>query len=175
MLKLTWRELGWTLIGHAHHTQTHKIKNSIPSPKSHVKTILNYYNDPGDGSEPLPTYVGELETYERPTESLKVIFHDILGEEGRYTLDATGFQIHRLISTEKDFLEDEKIKEYYPETEELLKNVLGLTPQIKRRSYKTTDTDLMANQDWCNSRIHFRPHNSPGGRGPAHPNHKFYR
>lgn len=105
-----------------------------------------------------------------------MIFHDIRGEEGRYTLDATGFQIHRLISTEKDFLEDEKIKkEYYPETEELLKNVLVLTPQIKRRSYKTTDTDLMANQDWCNSRIHFRPHDSPGGRGPTHPNHKFYR
>jgi hypothetical protein len=105
-------------------TQTHDTTSSIPAPKPHdVKTTLNYYKDPGDGSEPQPTYVGKPETYERPTEPLEVTIHDIRGEEGRYTLDGTGFQIHRHVSAEKDFLEDEKIRrEYYAETEQLLKD-----------------------------------------------------
>jgi hypothetical protein len=105
-------------------TQTHDTTSSILAQKPHdVKTTLNYYKDPGDGSEPQPTYVGKPETYERPTEPLEVTIHDIRGEEGRYTLDGTGFQIHRHVSAEKDFLEDEKIRrEYYAETEQLLKD-----------------------------------------------------
>ena len=106
-------------------TQTNNTTSSIPAPKPHdVKTTLNYYRDPGDGSEPQPTFVGKPETYERPTEQLEVTVHDIRGEEGKYTLDSTGFQIHRHVSAEKDFLEDEKIRKvYYAETEQLLKDV----------------------------------------------------
>ena len=41
----------------------------------------------------------------------------------RYTLDSHGFQIYPHTSKEKDFVDDEKIKaEYYPETEQLLKD-----------------------------------------------------
>lgn len=106
-------------------TQSQEPSASILSQKPHdVKTTLNYYKDPGDGSAPHPTYVNKPETYERPTEPLEVTVHDIRGEESQYTLDGTGFQTHRHTSAEKDFLDDEKIKrEYWPETEQLLKDV----------------------------------------------------
>ena len=106
-------------------TQIHKgTRLVLAQQPHHVKTLLNYYKDPGDGSEPKPTYVGKPETYERPAEPLEVTVHDIRGEEGKHTLDGTGFQIYRHVSAEKEFLDDEKIKrEYYAETEQLLKDV----------------------------------------------------
>lgn len=89
----------------------------------HVDTTLNYYKDPGDGSEPHPSYVGKPETYERPTEQLEVRVNDIRGNEKSYTLDRNGFQIYEHESKEKAFLDDEQIKAvYYPETEQLLKD-----------------------------------------------------
>lgn len=95
--------------------------------KHHVHTALNYYKDPGDGSPPPPSYVGKPETYERPYEPLDVTINDIRGEEGEYTLDKNGFQIFRRESVEKDFVDDEQIKaQYYPETEQLLKDALVL-------------------------------------------------
>lgn len=104
--------------------QTKDSTTSPPTPKpKDVPTTLNYYKDPGDGSEPAPTYVGKPESYERPVQPLEVTVHDIRGSESKYTLDSTGFQIHGHVSSEKDFLDDEKIRrEYYPETEQLLKD-----------------------------------------------------
>ena len=94
-----------------------------PTTFHHVNTTLNYYKDPGDGSEPHPAYVGKPETYERPTEQLDVVVNDIRGDEKSYTLDKTGFEIYQHESKEKDFLDDEQIKAvYYPETEQLLKD-----------------------------------------------------
>lgn len=96
---------------------------SQATPKHHVHTQLNYYKDPGDGSEPEPAIVGKPETYERPAETVDVVVYDIRGETEKYTLDGNGFQIFPHTSSEKDFLDDEKIKaEYYPETEQLLKD-----------------------------------------------------
>ena len=63
------------------------------------------------------------ETYVRPHVAQQVTVHDISGEEDRYTLDSHGFQIFSHESVEKDFQDDDKIKaEYYPETEQLLKD-----------------------------------------------------
>lgn len=63
------------------------------------------------------------ETYFRPTFPLKVTVTDITGNEPNYTLDSHGFQLYHHTSKEKDFLDDDKIKaEYYPETEQLLKD-----------------------------------------------------
>lgn len=85
---------------------------------------FNYYKDPGDGSPPAPSYVGKPETYEKPAETRSAIVHDIRGTEDQYTLDKTGFQIYKHQSVERDFVDDEKIKQdYYPETERLLKDV----------------------------------------------------
>lgn len=93
------------------------------SKKHNVATVLNYYADPGDGSPPAPTYVGRPETYNRPHVEQNVVINDISGDESKYTLDSHGFQIWNHQSREKEFLDDEKIKaEYYPETEQLLKD-----------------------------------------------------
>ncbi|RMD41904.1 hypothetical protein DV735_g3205, partial [Chaetothyriales sp. CBS 134920] len=91
--------------------------------KHDVRTALNYYKVPADGSPPAPTYAGKPEVPERPVERLDVVVHDIRGEVDKYTLDGNGFQIYSHESKEKDFVDDDKIKaEYYPETEQLLKD-----------------------------------------------------
>ena len=88
-----------------------------------VLAEFNYYKDPGDGSLPAPTYVGKPETYERPAEARTMVVHDIRGEEDKYTLDKTGFQVYRHVSRETAFEDEEEIKKvYYPEIEDILKS-----------------------------------------------------
>ena len=106
------------------HAKT-EVATFAPKPKEvhDVSTQLNYYKDPGDGSEPAPSYVGKPETYERPFEPLDVVVEDIRGREDQFTLDKNGFQVYRHESKEKDFIDDDQIKSvYYPETEQLLKD-----------------------------------------------------
>lgn len=63
------------------------------------------------------------ETYQRPTVAADVVVTDISGNTDKYTLDSHGFQIYHHESKEKAFIDDDKIKaEYYPETEQLLKD-----------------------------------------------------
>lgn len=63
------------------------------------------------------------QTYIRPHATLNATVHDISGDESKYTLDSHGFQYVKHESVEKDFENDEKIKEqYYPEIEQLLKD-----------------------------------------------------
>jgi hypothetical protein len=109
-------------------TFSHQILNESAkssTTKTHdVQTTLNYYKPNEDGSPPHPTYVDRPETYDRPVEPHNVTVHDVTGREKEYTLDGNGFQFHRHTSVEKDFLDDEQIKaQYYPETEQLLKDV----------------------------------------------------
>ncbi|CAG8219884.1 unnamed protein product [Penicillium olsonii] len=100
----------------------------VPENPHHVQTTLNFFKANEDGSPPHPTYVGQPETYERPYTPLSVTVHDISGHELDYALDTHGFQLYYHESQEKDFLDDEKIKrEYYPETEQLLKDATGAT------------------------------------------------
>lgn len=99
----------------------------VPENPHHVQTTLNFFKANEDGSPPHPTYVGQPETYERPYTPLSVTVHDISGHELDYALDTHGFQLYYHESQEKDFLDDEKIKrEYYPETEQLLKDAYVL-------------------------------------------------
>lgn len=92
--------------------------------KHHVDTVLNFFKPSEDGSPPPPTYVGRPETYERPIDTHKARIYDVTGEEDKYTLDGQGFQFVSHVSNEKDFLDDEKIKEgYYKEVDQLLKDV----------------------------------------------------
>lgn len=89
-----------------------------------VDTTLNYYKPNADGSPPAPTYINKPETFKRDPEVHNVTIRDLRGKEDQYTLDGNGFQIHKHVSIEKDFLDEEKIKaEYYAETEQLLKDV----------------------------------------------------
>jgi len=97
-----------------------------PTTPHDVQAILNYYLDPEDGSPPEPNYVNKLSSYDRPVNPVTVTVHDIRGTEDKYTLDTTGFQIANHVSQEKDFVDEEKIKNnYYKETEELLKRETG--------------------------------------------------
>lgn len=87
-----------------------------------VHTVLHYHKPNEDGSPPHPTYVDRPETYDRPFEVHPVTVQDVRGKENQFTLDGNGFQFYKNIAAEKDFLDDEKIKDgYYAETEELLK------------------------------------------------------
>lgn len=102
---------------------THQTTESPSKGPQDVVAQFNYYKDPGDGSPPAPSYVGKPETYERPTETITHVVHDIRGEEEKYSVDTTGFQIYKHISEEKDFVDDEEIKRvYYPEIEHILKS-----------------------------------------------------
>jgi hypothetical protein len=68
--------------------------------------------------------VRKPETYNnRAFVEQKAVVTDISGDESQYTLDSHGFQIYNHKSAEKDFVDDEKLQaEYYPETEQLLKD-----------------------------------------------------
>ena len=91
-----------------------------------VVAEFNYYKDPGDGSPPAPLIVGKPETYERPAEPRTMLVHNIRGEEDKYSLDGTGFQVYGHVSREKAFEDEVAIKgQYYEEVEEILKSVLG--------------------------------------------------
>lgn len=111
------------LLSHSDfHTQTSQTEPDKYD--SHgVIADFHYYKDPGDGSPPAPSYVGKPETYERPAETRSLLVHDIRGEEGKYGLDTTGFQIYRHVSRETAFEDEDEIKRtYYPEIEEILKS-----------------------------------------------------
>ncbi|KAI1172868.1 hypothetical protein F4777DRAFT_486916 [Nemania sp. FL0916] len=93
---------------------------------SEVEAVLHYFKDNEDGSPPAPTYVGKPETYERPVDTHRGKITNIAGRESEFSLDKQGFQIHHHVAQEKDFLDDAHIKAvYYPETEQLLKDVTG--------------------------------------------------
>jgi len=104
---------------------TEKKQSSYKPHDVHVD--FNYYLDPGDGSLPAPNYSYKPSSYnEKPIDVRNLLVHDIRGEEDSYTLDKHGFQIYRHVSREKDFLDDDQIqKVYYPEVDQLLKDVTG--------------------------------------------------
>ncbi|KAH6643830.1 amino acid permease-domain-containing protein [Boeremia exigua] len=74
------------------------------------------------------TSVLDDETYDRPFESHPVVVKDVRGRESEYSLDSNGFQFYKHPSVEKDFVNDEQIKDqYYKEIEQLLKDATGAT------------------------------------------------
>lgn len=87
-----------------------------------VHTVLNYHKPNEDGSPPHPTYVDRPETFDRPFEPHAAIVKDVRGRENEFSLDSNGFQFYKKPSAEKDFIDDEQIKDhYYKEVEQLLK------------------------------------------------------
>lgn len=100
---------------------------NAPQGKHDVQTILNYWDDPGDGSKPTPIIIGKGRiTNERPHLPHEVVVSDVSGAEDHYTLDGNGFQYCRSPCKETEFIDDGKIEtEYYPECEQLLKEVTG--------------------------------------------------
>lgn len=106
-------------------TQPGGLSLEAASPqRKDVATTLNFHKDNEDGSPPAPTYVDKPQTYERPVSEHRVIVQDIRGRDEEFNIYKQGFQIYPHISQEKDFVDDDRIKRvYYPETEQLLKDV----------------------------------------------------
>lgn len=122
--------------------------------KHDVQTILNFFKANDDGSPPLPTYVNQPETYERPFETHNVTIQDVTGDEARYSLDSHGFQFVPHVSKERDFVDDAQIKDqYYKEVDQILRNA---QVQIFPASIICV---LNVDQNWSHSNIHLRPHN----------------
>ena len=93
-----------------------------------VPTSLNYYTPIGT-EEPYQYVLAPPEGKEPNNlgvEPHDVTVHDARGREAEFSLDKNGFQWVHWPSVEKDFTDDEVIKErYYPEVERLLKEVVG--------------------------------------------------
>ncbi|KAJ5218440.1 uncharacterized protein N7498_000539 [Penicillium cinerascens] len=90
----------------------------------HVQTTLNFFKD---------------KSFNKPSISLPVTIHDISGHKLDYSLDRNGFQFYYYESTETDFLDNEKIeREYYPETEKLLKHAPNIRSHHPPRTSRHT-------------------------------------
>ncbi|KAF2730112.1 hypothetical protein EJ04DRAFT_586812 [Polyplosphaeria fusca] len=97
--------------------------------KHNVEAILNYWDDPGDGSAPTPIFIGKGRiTNERPHLAHHFTINDVTGDENLYTLDSHGFQWNRHQSAEKDFTDEQRINDsYYDECKELIRSATGAT------------------------------------------------
>lgn len=101
-------------------------------PRGDVEVTLNYFRPPEDGSKPY-NYV-EKQPEGQPQRNfgdfdVQAVAHDIRGKETEYSLDKDAFIVVSGVpeSAEKNFVDDDSIKEkYYPEVEKLiLDNVPG--------------------------------------------------
>jgi len=96
-----------------------------------VTTTVNYGVPPADGTRAYQTINASDVTglrdmnYDRKSHELQV--ENIRGKEDSISLDTAGFQFYTIPSKYKGgFSDDEEVKrEYYPDTEELLKKVTG--------------------------------------------------
>jgi hypothetical protein len=81
--------------------------------KHNLLTTLFYYNENGDKSP-----------HSHTGKPYSAVINDITGDEEKYTLDDSGFQLVKQDTKVTDFLTPATVeKDYYPELEELLKEV----------------------------------------------------
>lgn len=95
-------------------------------PRGDLTATLNFYSPPTDGSAPF-NYVEDPPEGQPQrnfgADSKAVTVHDARGRESSFTLNKDAFAIVRDVapSAEKDFLDDDSIRQnYYPELERLL-------------------------------------------------------
>jgi len=104
--------------------------NGHSSASNVVTADLFYFTPPSDGSKPVryltkPPEGVPVTNHENVKREAKV--ENVRGKEKDYTLDSTGFQyLLNVPSKVKRFGDDEEVKkDYYSESEELLKRVTG--------------------------------------------------
>jgi len=122
---------------------------AVLPPPHDVQTIMNYYAPVGE--EPPFQYV-----FDPPEGTPKnnigadpheTVIHDVRGKEDTVSLDTTGHQFIKHVSAEKDFLDEDRIKDvYYKEVEELLKKEVGakrvfIFDHTIRRNYENSSTE----------------------------------
>jgi hypothetical protein len=142
-------------------------------PRGPVTASLSFYTAPADGSTPFylvePPPEGQAQ-FNYSEEFHHVQLNDIRGRESHFTLDTDAFQaISNIESAEKDFTDDEHIKQtYYPEVEKLLlANVPGAhkvvlfdhtirrsTPNAPRTPVTRTHVDQTARSTEWRVRLH---------------------
>lgn len=104
---------------------TLKLANPTAIPRGPVRSTLEFYEAPSDGSKPFNYVESPPEGVPRNnfgSTSVSVEIADIRGREGDFHLDKDAFQAFQGVdSAEKAFEEDASIeKNYYPEVEKLL-------------------------------------------------------
>jgi hypothetical protein len=103
-------------------TQTETLVETAP-----VLAELNFYDPPATNEKPhnyMYTTDGPQRNFGDITKVVAI--NDIRGHENEYSLDKNGFQIVKFSPTEREFVDEEKIKtQYYKEIEDLLKKVTG--------------------------------------------------
>lgn len=99
-----------------------------------VSATLNYFTSPADGSKPFSYQIippeGVPFTNWKP-EPRQIEIENLRGKEDSVSLDKHGFQFGVADTKHKAFKDDEEIRrEYYPETEKLLKKITGATKVV---------------------------------------------
>ena len=109
-------QISWTAVG---------VGKNINDKPHDVHASFRYYLENEDGSPPEPVDVSKPSSYvDKPDAIRNMLVRDIRGSEDQYTLDKNGFQVFRHVSTEKKFLDEDQIKaQYFPEIEQLLKDM----------------------------------------------------
>jgi hypothetical protein len=102
---------------------------------SSTTTKLTYFSPPEDGARPFTTInenplTGKHDTNWKP-EVRQVEIENLRGKEHTTSLDQSGFQYFRRAAKHKSFQTDEEIvKEYYPESVELIKDLTGASKVV---------------------------------------------
>ncbi|KAF8629800.1 hypothetical protein AX15_003271 [Amanita polypyramis BW_CC] len=107
----------------------------MPGSPSLISAVIHYGIKPADGIQAYQTVNTNPKTGLRDKnwtlEAKEVQIENIRGKEDTVSLDTTGFQFYKRPAKHKSFASDEEIKkEYYPESEELLKELTGAASVI---------------------------------------------
>lgn len=91
---------------------------------------LTFLIQPENGVRAFQTINANPETGERERnfsrEEKDVVLENLRGKENSTTLDTAGFQLYTRASKHNAFVDDDEIqREYYPESEELIKELTG--------------------------------------------------
>lgn len=98
------------------------MPHSTDPPPGVIKAEVNYFLEPPAG-EPYPIiYPGLVGSRRRKWDVRSVEVNDLRGRENEFEVDTNGFQVVAFATKEKEYDDDDRIKqEVYPEAEELIK------------------------------------------------------
>lgn len=89
-----------------------------------INTDVSYFLSPEDGGGSTHYIVGSVGSRRRKFDPHPTRIINIRGKEEFFSLDTHGFELVRYPAEEKEFADDEKIKEgYYHEVEKMMKEL----------------------------------------------------
>ncbi|KAF4461597.1 Catalyzes late reaction in the cephamycin biosynthetic pathway [Fusarium albosuccineum] len=103
------------------------LESPVTVPR-HVQSTINYYRDPGDGTPHPSVTARKRSTFNQPCVDQETLIRDITGEEEKFTLDKSAFQLCHHKTKMANFQDDDLIqKVYYEEVREFVQNITGAT------------------------------------------------